>query len=142
AGDTDRLEVFDELADKIAAHTTCEEKVFYPGVMEKESSDLLHESVEEHLAVKRLLVDMLELDPEDDADELEAKLAVRKEAVSHHAHEQEEGKLFPIVRDIRTDDELAALADDYLTLYERVLASSPRDEVYDETDEAAPLPSA
>ncbi len=141
AGDGDRSELFAELADKLAAHATCEEKIFYPGVMERETSDLLHESVEEHLAVKRLLADMLELDPEDDGDEFDAKITVLKEMVQHHAHQEEEGKVFPLVRKLRTDDELAALGNEYLAMFEEVVAESPRNEVVEQIQEPAPLPS-
>ena len=48
-GQGDRRALFTELADKLAAHATVEEKIFYPAVMVKETEDLLKESVEEHL---------------------------------------------------------------------------------------------
>jgi len=141
SGDGDRVALFEDLADKLAAHATCEEKIFYPGVMEKDSSDLLHEAVEEHLAVKRLLNDMLELDPNDDDDEFEAKLTVLKEMVSMHAHQDEEGKLFPIVRTLRSDDELAALGNEYLAMFESIITEEPRNEVGEQIEQPAPLPS-
>src|SRR5262245_28949518 len=56
--------LFAELADHLAAHAAVEEKIFYPAMMAPNTSELLHESVEEHLAIKRLLADTLELDPE------------------------------------------------------------------------------
>lgn len=140
SGDADRVALFEDLADKLAAHATCEEKIFYPGVMEKPTSELLHEAVEDHLSVRRLLADMLELDPNDDDDEFDAKITVLKEMISHHAHQEEEGKLFPIVRKLRSPDELAALGNEYLAMFESVIAESPRNEVSEQTDEAAPLP--
>ena len=94
-GDGDRADLFDELADKLAAHATAEEKIFYPAVMARETDAQRHESVEDHLAIKRLLADMVTLDPDDDVDEFEAKLTMLKDTVSQHAHEEEEGKLFP-----------------------------------------------
>src|SRR5687768_14381924 len=69
SGKGDREKLFVQLADKLAAHAGAEEKVFYPGVMREETAELLHESVEEHLSVKRLIADMLELDPDDDQDQ-------------------------------------------------------------------------
>ena len=39
----DRAELFAQLADKLAAHATVEEKIFYPAAMAKETEDLLHE---------------------------------------------------------------------------------------------------
>src|ERR1700759_1530636 len=98
SGKGDRAALFSELADKLAAHALVEEKIFYPAAMTRETSDMLHESVEEHLEIKRLLADMLELDPSSDEDEFDAKLSVLKENVSHHAHEEEEAKLFPKLR--------------------------------------------
>jgi hemerythrin superfamily protein len=140
----DRGELFRELADKLAAHATVEEKIFYPAVMDKETSEILHESVEEHLAVKRLLADLLELDlsDEDDSDEFMAKLTVLKEEVSHHAHEEEEGKLFPMLRGKMTEDELAGLGNEVLAAFEKLMEQEPRRNVPNETEHAAALPAA
>lgn len=57
--DGDRRALFAKLADTLAAHATVEETIFYPLVMSKETSDLLHESVEEHLEIKRVLADLI-----------------------------------------------------------------------------------
>lgn len=84
----EKQELFETLADKLAAHATMEERLFYPAVKASSTEELLHESVEEHLSVKRLLADMLELDPE--AEEFDGKLSVVKEQLEHHAHEKEE----------------------------------------------------
>jgi iron-sulfur cluster repair protein YtfE (RIC family) len=143
-GRGDRGEMFRELADKLAAHATVEEKIFYPAVMAKQTSELLHEAVEEHLAVKRLLADLLELDlsDEDDSDEFMAKLTVLKEEISHHAHEEEEDKLFPMLRRSMTEDELAGLGNEVLAAFEKLMEQEPRRNVPNETDHAAALPAA
>ena len=139
----DRAALFEQLADKLAAHATVEEKVFYPAAMEAQTSDLLHESVEEHLAIKRVLADMLDLDPddEDDEDEFDAKLSVLKEQVSHHAHKEEEAKLFPQLRQLMSEDERAALGNEVLAMFETLIDSAPRKQVPSEIAEPAPLPS-
>jgi hemerythrin superfamily protein len=142
SGRGDRAAAFRSLADKLAAHATVEEKIFYPGVMRANTEDMLHESVEEHLAIKRLLADMLDLDPAADRDTFDAKLSVLKENVSHHAHEEEETKLFPIVRKAMTTDELAALGNEVLAMFEDLIAHEPRRNIPAETDHAAALPSA
>jgi hemerythrin superfamily protein len=129
---------FQELADKLAAHAAVEEKLFYPAVMSEKTQDLLNESVEEHLEVKRMLADMLQLDPESDT--FEAKLSVLKENVSHHAHEEEEDKLFPMVRKQRSADELAALGNQVLAMFEQLMTTHPAQNVPNETAKAAPLP--
>ena len=137
-GEGDRGALFTELADKLAAHATVEEKVFYPAVMARETNDLLKEAVEEHLSIKRLLADLIGLDPKDD--EFDAKLKVLKEQVTHHAHKEEEDKLFPIVRDMFSSDERAALGNEVLAMFEELMQSHPYKNVPSEIDAAAQLP--
>jgi hemerythrin superfamily protein len=137
-GKGDQAAVFQQLADKLAAHATIEEKIFYPGVMTEKTKDLLNESVEEHLEVKRLLADMMQLDPDSDA--FEAKLSVLKENLSHHAHEEEEDKLFPLVRKHMNADELAALGNQCLAMFEELITQHPSKNVPNETTHAARLP--
>jgi hemerythrin superfamily protein len=139
-GTGNKQALFQELADKLAAHATVEEKLFYPQVMSKKTDDMLHESVEEHLQMKRTLADMLSLSVE--SAEFEAKLNVLKEDVAHHAHEEEEDKLFPIVRKAMSDDELAALGNQVLEMFERLLPQHPSKNVPNEIAKAAPLPAA
>lgn len=129
--------LFIEMADKLAAHSTIEEKIFYPSVMADKTREQLVESTEEHLSVKRLLSDMMELDVEDE--HFDAKLSVLKEQVRHHAHDEEEDTLFPKVRRMMSRDELAALGNEMLALFEMLLEREPRKQVPMETDEAAPL---
>ncbi|HEY6180021.1 MAG TPA: hemerythrin domain-containing protein [Kofleriaceae bacterium] len=139
-GKGDRVAAFAELADSLAAHAEVEEKIFYPRVMSAQTSELLHESVQEHLAMKRVLADLLAAKLDDD--DFDAKLSVLKETVSHHAHEEEEQKLFPILRKLLTEDDLAALGNEVLALFETLMKSSPRNQVPRQTREAARLPSA
>jgi iron-sulfur cluster repair protein YtfE (RIC family) len=133
-----RMAAFVELADNLAAHAAIEEKIFYPRVMSEQTSDLLHESVEEHLAIKRVLADLLTMDL--DSEEFMAKLSVLKEEVSHHAHEEEEEKLFPMLRKAMDADQLAGLGNELLAMFESIIGTSPRKKVPGETRAAAPLP--
>jgi hypothetical protein len=133
----EKMELFTELADKVAAHSIIEERIFYPSVMDDQTHELLLESVEEHLAVKRVLADMLELDIENE--HFDAKLAVLKETFRHHAHDEEEGELFPLIKKLMSRDELAALGNEMLALYEMVLEREPRKQVPAETVEAVAL---
>jgi hemerythrin superfamily protein len=139
-GNGDRLAVFTELADKLAAHASAEEAIFYPSVMSKETSDLLHESVEEHLSVKRVLTDLLGMDLEDES--FKAKLSVLKEQVTHHAHKEEEAKLFPKVLVALSRDERAALGNEFLVKFEELMQSHSYKNIANETQAAAPLPPA
>lgn len=137
ANDGDRKAAFVELADKLAAHATIEEKLFYPRVMSEQTAEVLHESAEEHLAIKRVLADMMTMDL--DADEFTAQLSVLHEQVSHHAHEDEEAELFPMLRISMDADELAGLGNELLVMFEHLIASGPRLQVLSETAETAPL---
>ena len=130
-------ELFRELADKVAAHATMEEKIFYPSVLTEATSELLLESTEEHLAVKRVLADMLELDADDER--FDAKLTVLKEHIRHHARDEEEGKLFPQLRRQLSAETLAGLGNEMLAFFEQLLEREPRMNVPSETSKAAPL---
>jgi hypothetical protein len=133
-----KQQLFEELADNIAAHSKIEETIFYPAAMSEATKETLHESTEEHLVVKRLLADMEELDVEDP--QFDAKLSVVKESIRHHAHDEEEDKLFPKVRKLMSKDELQALGGEMLRLFEELMDGEPRLNVKNETGKAAPLP--
>jgi hemerythrin superfamily protein len=133
----EKCELFQRLADNLAAHAVIEEKIFYPSVMTEDTREQLIESTEEHLAVKRLLADMMELDCEDE--HFDAKLTVLKENIRHHAHDEEEGSLFPIVEEMLDEDELAALGNELLAMFESLLERAPRKLVPSETRRAAEL---
>lgn len=132
-----RSELFGELADKLAAHAKIEELLFYPAVLAKQTEEILLESVEEHLAIKRVLADLLTLSVEDE--HFDAKLSVMKEQVNHHAHEEEEGELFPKVKKLLPAGELEAIGGEMLAMFEHLLKSEPRQQVPRETDAAASL---
>jgi len=133
----EKLELFQQLADKVAAHSAIEEKLFYPSVMSDDTEEQLLEATEEHLAVKRVLADMIAMEPSDDR--FDAKLAVLKEEIRHHSRDEEEGKLFPMVRNMFSEDELAGMGNELLAMFEELLEQEPRNEVPQQTREAAPL---
>ena len=137
AEDEKKEELFEQLADALAVHATIEEKHFYPATKNARTEELLQEAVEEHLGVKRLIADLLEMSPEDA--QFDAKVKVLKEQVEHHV-EEEEGELFPKVKKMFKEDELDDLgvvmqdmADDLKA------AGAPRESVPAETGSAAPL---
>ncbi|HEY5952632.1 MAG TPA: hemerythrin domain-containing protein, partial [Kofleriaceae bacterium] len=84
-----KMFVFYELADKLAAHAAMEEQVFYPAVLAKQTEEMLLEATEEHLAIKRVLADMLVTELDDPR--FDSLLSVLQEEVEHHAREEEEG---------------------------------------------------
>jgi hemerythrin superfamily protein len=139
-GRGDRAALFAEFADKVAAHATVEEKIFYPHVMAPNTSELLHEFVEEHLIVKRLLADMMDMDPDEQDGEFDETLALLKDELIRHAHDEEEAKLFPTLRRMMSEDERAGLGNEVLAAFESLIVQEPRRAVPRETAEPAPLP--
>jgi hypothetical protein len=133
----EKEELFRQVADKIAAHSMIEEKLFYPSVLSEATQEMLLEATEEHLAVKRVLADMLELDADDER--FDAKLTVLKEHIRHHARDEEEDKLFPLLRRQLSADTLAGLGNELLAFFEMVVEHDPRMTVPSETREAATL---
>jgi hemerythrin superfamily protein len=125
--------IFEQLADDLAVHTTIEEKIFYPAAYASETDDLLEEAVQEHLSIKRLLVDLMELTPGDPA--FDAKITVMKEQVEHHV-EEEEGELFPKVREKLDRVNLEALGGRMQSLFTREMQAGASRNIADQVDEA------
>lgn len=132
-----KREIFAKLADALAAHAKIEETLFYPAVLRGQTDQILLESAEEHLAIKRVLADLVDMDVEDD--NFDAKLNVMKEEIRHHAREEEEGKLFPEVKKILSDDDLEALGGELTRMFVELTEDDARLDVRNETDRAAPI---
>src|SRR4029079_1496685 len=133
-----KVAAFNELADLLAVHATIEEKIFYPGVKSAATEDLLLESVEEHLGMKRTLADLMSMCVQ--GDECDAKLSVLEEEVTHHAKKEEEAKLFPKVRAENGADFMAALANEMIALIVQLQQrGAPRQAVPGETYAPAPI---
>ncbi|WP_342451134.1 hemerythrin domain-containing protein [Piscinibacter koreensis] len=126
-----------EVGDELTVHITSEEEIFYPAVNECRTEDVLLESLEEHLSLKRLLADLLELPVE--AQTFAPKFQVLKEQTEHH-HKEEEEHLFPKVKQMIPAEQRAELGERMLALQVRMkIEGDPREAVADQTDEAAPL---
>src|SRR5687768_10700269 len=64
-----KVDLFRTLTDRLAAHATLEEEMFYPALersVHSEDRIKVLEAREEHTIVKRLLEELAELGPEDD----------------------------------------------------------------------------
>ena len=132
-----KQKVFTEIADKLALHASIEEQVFYPAVKARRTEDILLESLEEHLGIKRVLADLIDIDATDET--FDAKAKVLKEQVEHHVGEEEDD-LFPKVKKIFDEETLIALAGEMALLEDKLLMEgSPRLAVLTQTEEAAPL---
>ncbi|HYS09315.1 MAG TPA: hemerythrin domain-containing protein [Myxococcales bacterium] len=133
----EKQEIFEQIADALAVHTTIEEKHFYPATRSARTEDLLQEAVEEHLAAKRTIADLMEMSPGEA--QFDAKCTVLKEQIEHHV-EEEEGELFPKVEKLLKKEELEDLGVVMEDMAEELKASeAPRQNVPAETGEAAPL---
>jgi hypothetical protein len=131
-----KLELFEKIADRLAAHSEIEEKIFYPGVKTDDTEDMLLESVEEHLSVKRVIADLLEIDATDE--NFDAKMKVLHELVEHHVKE-EEHDLFKKVKKEVEKEKLEEMGLQMKELFDELMTEEPREEVPAQTDEAAPI---
>ena len=137
AQDDARRRLYAEVADQLTMHISAEEVVFYPAVRAARTEDILLESLEEHLSLKRLMADLLAMDPTDKT--FEPKFKVLKEQAEHH-HKEEEEHLFPKVKGLLDADRLAQLGAEMIALQtQQKMEGRPRDNVTGETDAAAPL---
>ncbi len=132
-----KTELFEKLADDLAIHAAIEEHHFYPAVKDDGTEDILLESLEEHLGVKRLLADLLDVSASDET--FDAKIKVLKEQIEHHV-EEEEGELFPRAKQLLNEDEMEALGQamsaEQAELEEK---GQPRENVLSETDAPASI---
>jgi hemerythrin-like domain-containing protein len=134
--ESEKQELFEQIADDFAAHGEIEEKIFYPAVYVGPLKEKLQEAVEEHLAAKRVAADLLDMEPSDE--QFDAKMTVLKELIEHHV-EEEEGELFPLVRQNFAREELEALGDQMEQMFEQLQQGEPREAIRSETDHAPPL---
>ena len=104
----EKRKIFQQIKKELETHARIEETIFYPA-MEKheELKDMVAESYEEHKQIKTLLRELDGLTS--DSEKFEPKLKVLQENVEHHAEEEEEGKLFPQVRELMDEDALEEL---------------------------------
>jgi hemerythrin superfamily protein len=132
-----KKDLFARAGDQLTVHIKSEEEIFYPAVRAARTEDILLESLEEHLSLKRLLADLLELDPTDQS--FKPKFKVLKEQTEHH-HKEEEENLFPKVRKLMDDTARQEVGQKMAELQQQLnRQGEPRDAVVNETASAAPL---
>jgi hemerythrin superfamily protein len=93
-----RRDLVDRIIEELSVHAAVEEQVFYPAVREAvpDADDEVLEGLEEHHVVKWTLSELDGMDPEHER--FKAKVTVLIESVRHHV-EEEEGEMFPKVRE-------------------------------------------
>jgi hemerythrin superfamily protein len=125
-----KARLVDEMIRELTIHASIEEQIFYPTVREDVQdleSDIL-EALEEHHVVKWLLSEVNGLDPS--AERFDAKVAVLIDSVRHHVSE-EEGELFPVVRQACSRRALVAMGD-ALAAAKKGAPTKPRPRLPDE----------
>ena len=102
-----RKELFDKIDTELEIHAHIEETVFYPALeTHEELKDLVAEALEEHQEVKIMLEELEELGSE--SHDFGSKLQELIESVEHHV-EEEEGEMFPKVREVFDESQLEQL---------------------------------
>ena len=107
ADDREQKRIFSQIKTELEIHAHIEETIFYPAMQRYDGlKELVAESLKEHDAMKALLQEMVTLtDPEEFKDTLEELI----DNVEHHAEDEEEGKMFPKVRELVSANELQKL---------------------------------
>jgi hypothetical protein len=109
--DKEKRKIFKQIKKELDTHARIEESIFYPAMQQHEElKDMVLESLEEHKQIKKLLREIDRLGKT--SDRFEPKLKVLEENVQHHAEEEEEGKMFPKVRELVDAAELESMADE------------------------------
>ncbi|HEY7320106.1 MAG TPA: hemerythrin domain-containing protein [Candidatus Binatia bacterium] len=105
-----RKDLFDKIDAELEVHTHIEETVFYPAINEHEElRDMVAEALEEHQEAKTMLEELEDLGAE--SHDFDSKLQELIEAVEHHV-EEEEGEMFPKIRQVFDEDELEQLGEE------------------------------
>jgi hemerythrin-like domain-containing protein len=125
------------LADSLAVHSALEEEFFYQESKAQRTELLLLKALEEHLACKRLLADLLEL--EATAPTFVPKLLVLRDLVLSHV-DVEERELMPRAARALGKERLEALGAQMEARARQLLDDGePRERLPAETDAAPPL---
>jgi hemerythrin superfamily protein len=132
--DDEKRAIFGELADNLAVHATIEERHFYPAVRLDDTEDEVEEAYEEHLDVKKLILNAM---AGIGSPGFDGKVAAIKGAVEHHV-EEEEQELFPKVRQDLSSDALEAIGQQLEAATEELMAKGePRKDIKPETEPPA-----
>jgi hypothetical protein len=78
----EQRQLFQDLADHLAAHATVEEEIFYPATFRPHTEGLILQALAGHLDIKRLLAEMLQLLPHAEASS--AALVQLRSRFDHH----------------------------------------------------------
>ena len=102
-----KIELFDRIDTELALHAEIEETIFYPALEEhNELKEMVREARQEHEEVEQLLLEIEDLATEET--DFTSELTELEKTVEHHVAE-EEGEMFPKVREIFDNEALERL---------------------------------
>ena len=110
--DQDHRDLFEQIKHELEAHTHVEETLFYPRLIadgDEELQKKTKEGIQEHHQAKIFLRELSNL--ADESEKFEPKLKVLMEDIGHHVQE-EEGELFPMVKEQFDEYTLQMLGND------------------------------
>ena len=118
-----RKKLLKRLEAELAAHTTIEEELFYPAILDAsddvEDARMVAEGIEEHRgADAKVIPDLHKTDPS--TIEYTGQLKVLKDYLFHHLEEEEE-EMFPKVRELIGRTELQELGEKMLARKKELL---------------------
>ena len=127
-----------QVGDELSKHIASEEQVFYPAVRGRRTEDILLESLEEHLSLKRLLADLLAARP--DGADLRRPSSRCSRSRPSTTTRKKRSTCFPKVMKLLDAAALDALGQQMLALQQRLQREGdPRETVAEQTEKAAPL---
>lgn len=105
--------LYSSLKSEIEMHTSAEEQLFYPELLEEEEThEIVLKSIKEHQEIKSLLA---ELDTEQVGQNWIARMSIMKENVQHHISD-EENELFEKALEIMDEDEIDMIGESIIRL--------------------------
>lgn len=110
--DEDHHDLFEQIKHELEVHTHIEETIFYPRLIadgDEELQKKTKEGIQEHHQAKIFLRELSNLT--EDSEKFEPKLKVLMEDIGHHVQE-EEGEMFPMVREQFDEYTLQMLGND------------------------------
>jgi hemerythrin superfamily protein len=104
--DDQRKDLVDQVTIELVRHAVAEEVAVYPVVKDKVSAEEAERAKREHAEAEETMKRLENLDPNDDSFQAELRTLMRE--IREHVAE-EEGEMFPRMRELMTHDELVDL---------------------------------
>ena len=118
----EKLQLFEQLADTLAAHSIVEEEIFYVAAFRGETDRLISRAVGDHLEQKILLSELMQLLPQ--AEGFAAKLELLRRRVDEHVN-AEERQLFEEVEAVLDEPHLEQLGHEIHHRFEEEICGEP-----------------